>query len=150
VPLRIRCEGRCSAQSMAPGTPRPAGRVVESQESVENMRRSVYPTPAWLGVGATPLMYGIVDSLRGSRAEATRPSLSRMEIIELQAGQAYEPTTTGRTPGGSPPVQESRSKDLALRVCRGCRRAFGVFLRGVGLGERLRLVLENVPPHEGT
>jgi len=33
--------------------------TLRAQRVVEHMRRRGYPTPAWLGVGSQPLMYGI-------------------------------------------------------------------------------------------
>ena len=65
-----------------------AGRVVE------HMRRRGYPTPAWLGAGATPthawhltefVVADPVSELTSSVVEQL------MEIIELQAGQACAP-----------------------------------------------------------
>jgi aminoglycoside phosphotransferase (APT) family kinase protein len=67
--------------------------ALRTQRVVEDMRRSGYPTPACLGVGATAThvwhLMEFVDA-----APAPEPTLSLveqlMEIVELQAGQASE------------------------------------------------------------
>lgn len=58
------------------------------------MRRCGYPTPAWLGVGATAThVWHLMDFVDAAPAPELTPSLVEqlMEIIELQAGQASEP-----------------------------------------------------------
>ena len=39
--------------------PKHLDETLRAQRVVEHMRRRGYPTPAWLGVGPQPLMYGI-------------------------------------------------------------------------------------------
>jgi hypothetical protein len=65
-----------------------------AQRVVEHMRRCGYPTPAWLGVGATAAhVWHLTDFVDAAPAPELTPSLIEqlMEIIELQAGQASEP-----------------------------------------------------------
>lgn len=53
-----------------------------------------YPTPAWLGVGATAThVWHLMELVDAAPAPALTPSLVEqlMEIVELQAGQATEP-----------------------------------------------------------
>ena len=52
-------EGQMQCSKQCPGTLQPPGRDVASPEEWSSMRRRGYPTPAWLGVGPQPLMYGI-------------------------------------------------------------------------------------------
>src|SRR5829696_3149308 len=81
--------------------------TLRAQRIVEHMRRHGYPTPAWLGVGATAThIWHLMDFVDAAPAPELTQSLIEqlMEIIERQAGQASEPYDTGRTPGGSPPV----------------------------------------------
>jgi hypothetical protein len=58
------------------------------------MRGRGYPTPAWLGVGATAThVWHLMDFVDAAPAPELTPSLVEqlMEIVELQAGQASEP-----------------------------------------------------------
>jgi len=68
--------------------------TLRAQRIVEHMRRRSYPTPAWLGVGATAThVWHLMDFVDAAPAPELTPSLIEqlMEIIELQAGQASEP-----------------------------------------------------------
>ncbi|GAA4897298.1 phosphotransferase family enzyme [Stackebrandtia albiflava] len=61
---------------------------------VEHMRRRGYPTPAWLGVGATAThVWHLMEFVDAASASELSPSLigQLMQIIELQAGQVSEP-----------------------------------------------------------
>ncbi|MHB1445954.1 MAG: phosphotransferase [Acidimicrobiales bacterium] len=65
-----------------------AGRVVE------HMRAMGYPTPNWLGIGATAShVWYLVEYVDGAPVPELIPSLvaQLVEIVELQAGQATEP-----------------------------------------------------------
>ena len=67
---------------------------LRTQRIVEHMRRRGYPTPAWLGVGATAThVWHLIDFVDAAPAPELTPSLVEqlMEINELQAGQASEP-----------------------------------------------------------
>lgn len=68
--------------------------TLRAQRIAEHMRRHRYPTPAWLGVGATAThVWHLTDFVDAAPAPGLTPSLVEqlMEIIELQAGQASEP-----------------------------------------------------------
>ena len=68
--------------------------TVRARRIVEHMRGRGYPTPAWLGVGATAThVWHLMDFVDAAPAPELTPSLVEqlMEIIELQAGQASEP-----------------------------------------------------------
>jgi hypothetical protein len=67
--------------------------TLRNQRVAEHMRGHGYPTPAWLGVGATPThVWHLMDFVDAAPAAELTPSLVEqlMEIIELQAGQASE------------------------------------------------------------
>jgi phosphotransferase family enzyme len=67
--------------------------TLRAQRVVEHMRKRGYPTPAWLGVGATAThVWHLMDFVDAAPAPELTPSLVEqlMEIIELQAGQASE------------------------------------------------------------
>ena len=84
--------------------------TLRAQRIVEHMRRRGYPTPAWLGVGATAThVWHLMDFVDAVPPPELTPSLVEqlMEIVELQAGQASEPydhwsyawrVATGREP----------------------------------------------------
>jgi len=60
---------------------------------VEHMRSRGYPTPAWLGVGATAShVWELVEFVDGAPVPELTPVLVQqlIEIVELQAGQATE------------------------------------------------------------
>lgn len=68
--------------------------TLRAQRVVEHMRGRGYPTPAWLGVGATAThVWHLMDFVDAAPATELTPSLvdQLMEIVELQAGQASEP-----------------------------------------------------------
>jgi aminoglycoside phosphotransferase (APT) family kinase protein len=94
--LRVRLAGRADAVLKAvPRTdPNHLDETLRAQRVVEHMRRRGYPTPAWLGVGATAThVWHLMDFVDAAPAPELTPSLVEqlMEIIELQAGQASEP-----------------------------------------------------------
>jgi aminoglycoside phosphotransferase (APT) family kinase protein len=68
--------------------------ALRAQRVAEHMRRCGYPTPAWLGVGATAThIWQLMDFVDAPAATAMTSSLVEqlLEIVELQAGQASEP-----------------------------------------------------------
>ena len=74
--------------------PKHPDETLRAQRVVEHMRRRGYPTPAWLGVGATAThVWHLMDFVDAAPAPELTLSLVEqlMEIIELQAGQASEP-----------------------------------------------------------
>jgi len=112
--------------------------TLRAQRVVEHMRKRGYPTPAWLGVGATAThIWHLMDFVDAAPAPELTPSLVEqlMEIIELQAGQASEPYDHW---------------SYAWRVATGQESAvaglWGYSSVVSALVERLRLVAAEVPP----
>ncbi len=129
--------------------------TLRAQRVVEHMRTCGYPTPAWLGVGATAThVWHLMDLVDAAPAPELTPSLVEqlMEIIELQAGQASEPydhwSYTWRLATG----QESAVAGLDFnetpeqsRLRRSVARLSGYSSVVSALVERLRLVCAEVP-----
>jgi hypothetical protein len=93
--LRVRVAGRADAVLKAEPRAHPGqlDETLRAQRIVEHMRGRGYPTPAWLGVGATAThVWHLMDFVDAAPARELTPSLVEqlMEIIELQAGQATE------------------------------------------------------------
>ncbi|HEY5784507.1 MAG TPA: phosphotransferase, partial [Microlunatus sp.] len=68
--------------------------TLRAQRVVEHMRGMGYPTPAWLGVGATATrVWHLMDFVDAAPAPDLTAAVVEqlMEIVELQAGQASEP-----------------------------------------------------------
>ena len=68
--------------------------TLRAQRVVEHMRSRGYPTPAWLGVGASAThVWHLMDFVDAAPAPELTLSLVEqlMEIVQLQAGQASEP-----------------------------------------------------------
>lgn len=68
--------------------------TLRAQRVVKHMRDHGYPTPAWLGVGATAThVWHLMDFVDAAPAPELTSSLvtQLMTIIELQAGRASEP-----------------------------------------------------------
>ena len=102
------------------------------------MRGRGYPTPAWLGVGATAThVWHLMDFVDAAPVPELTPSIVEqlMEIIELQAGQASEPYDHW---------------SYAWRVATGQESAVAGLSEYSSvvsaLVERLRLVCADVPP----
>ncbi len=131
----------------------PARRVVE------HMRRRGYPTPAWLGVGATAThVWHLTDFVDAAPAPELTPALVEqlMEIIELQAGEASEPydhwsyawrvaTGQGSAVAGRDPTETPEQSMLRQSMATLSERSPAVS----GLVGRLRLVCADVPPPRG-
>ena len=138
--LRVRFAGRADAvlKAVPRAHPDHLAETLRAQRIVEHMRRRGYPTPAWLGVGATAThVWHLTDFIDAAPAPELTPSLVEqlMKIVELQAGQASEPydhwsyawhVATGREPAvaGLPAYSSVVS----------------------ALVERLRLMCADVPP----
>lgn len=93
VQLAARANAVLKAVSLAQW-PNQLDDTLRAQRIVEHMRRRGYPTPAWLGVGATAThVWHLTDFVDAAPAPELTPSLIEqlMDIIELQAGQASEP-----------------------------------------------------------
>ena len=94
--MRVQLAGRSNAVLKAEPRAHPnhLDETLRAQRVVEHMRRRGYPTPAWLGVGATAThVWHLMDFVDAAPAPELTPSLVEqlMEIIELQSGQASEP-----------------------------------------------------------
>ncbi len=130
--------------------------TLRAQRVVEHMRRHGYPTPAWLGVGATAThVWHLMDFVDAPPAPELTPSLVEqlMEIIELQAGQASEPydhwsyawrvaTGQGSAAGGLD-INETSEQSL-LR--RSIARLSAYSAEVSALVESLRLLCADIPP----
>lgn len=138
--MRVQLAGRANAVLKVEPRARPnhLDETLRAQRVVEHMRRRGYPTPAWLGVGATAThVWHLMDFVDAAPVPELTPSLVEqlMEIIELQAGQASEPYDHW---------------SYAWRVATG-RESAVAGLSGYSsvvsaLVERLRLVCADVPP----
>src|SRR5437764_650817 len=94
--MRVQLAGRANAVLKAEPRAHPnhPDETLRAQRVVEHMRRRGYPTPAWLGVGATAThVWHLMDFVDAAPVPELTPSIVEqlMEIIELQAGQASEP-----------------------------------------------------------
>jgi aminoglycoside phosphotransferase (APT) family kinase protein len=138
--VRVQLAGRANAVLKA--EPRAHSNHLEetlrAQRVVEHMRRRGYPTPAWLGVGATAThVWHLMDFVDAAPAPELTPSLVEqlMEIIELQSGQASEPYDHWSYAWRVATGQESAVAGLS-----------GYSSVVSALVERLRLVCADVPP----
>jgi aminoglycoside phosphotransferase (APT) family kinase protein len=91
--MRVQLAGRADAVLKAEPRAHPnhLDETLRAQRVVEHMRRRGYPTPAWLGVGATAThVWHLMDFVDAAPVPELTPSLVEqlMEIVELQAGQA--------------------------------------------------------------
>ncbi len=155
--MRVQLAGRADAVLKAEPRAHPdhLGETLRAQRIVEHMRRHGYPTPAWLGVGATAThIWHLMDFVDAAPALELTPSLIEqlMEIIELQAGQASEPydhwsyawrVATGHSAvAGQDPNEGPEQSRLRQSVARLSGHSSVVS----ALVERLRLVCADVPP----
>ena len=130
--------------------------TLRAQRVVEHMRRRGYPTPAWLGVGATAThVWHLMDFVDAAPVPELSPSLVEqlMEIIELQAGQASEPydhwlyawrVATGQESAVAGLDFNETPEQSLLR--QSVARLSGYSSVVSALVERLRLVCADVPP----
>lgn len=125
--------------------------ALRSKRVVEHMRRCGYPTPAYLGVGATTThIWHLIDFVDATPAPELTPSIVEplMEIAELQAGQATEPydhwAYTWRLATG-----QEWGQDLDPSLSRAVAGLSGYSSEVSVLVERVRLVCANIaPPQE--
>ena len=122
--------------------------ILRAQRVVEHMRRQGYPTPAWLGVGATTThVWHLTDFVDAGPALELTPAIVEqlMEIVELQAGQATEPhdhwsyawrLVTGKEHG----------QDLAPGLSRAVAGLKGHSPDVAALVERIRFLCADIPP----
>ncbi len=156
--VRVRLAG--GANAVLKAVPRAhANQIAETlraQRVVEHMRRRGYPTPAWLGVGATAThVWQLMDFVDAASAPELSASLIEqlMAIIELQAGQASEPydhwsyawrvaTCQGSAVAGL--EFDETPEQLLLR--QAIARLSGYSSAVSALVARLRLLCANIPP----
>lgn len=138
--MRVQLAGGANAvlKAVPRADPNHLDETLRAQRVVEHMRRRGYPTPAWLGVGATAThVWHLMDFVDAAPVPELTPSLVEqlMEIIELQAGQASEPYDHW---------------SYAWRVATGQESAVAGLSEYSSvvsaLVERLRLVCADVPP----
>jgi hypothetical protein len=156
--MRVQLAGRANAVLKAAPRAHPnhLDETLRAQRVVEHMRRRGYPTPAWLGVGATAThVLHLMDFVDAAPAPELTPSLVEqlMEIIELQAGQASEPYDHWSYAWRAATGQESAVAGLDFNETpeQALLRQSVAGLSGYSsvasaLVERLRLVCADVPP----
>jgi hypothetical protein len=156
--VRVQLAGRADAVLKAVPRAHPGhlDETLRAQRVVEHMRGRGYPTPAWLGAGATAThVWQLTDLVDAAPARELTPSLVEqlMEIIELQAGQASEPydhwsyawrVATGQeSVDAGPDLNESPEQSRLRQSMVGLPRYSSEVS---DLVERLRLVCADVPP----
>src|SRR5262245_5669854 len=158
VPMRVQLAGRANAvlKAVPRAHPNQLDETLRAQRVVEHMRRRGYPTPAWLGVGATAThVWHLMDFVDAAPAPQLTPSLVEqlMEIIELQAGQASEPYDHWSYAWRVATGQESAFGGLAFNetpeqslLRRSIARLSGYSSEVSALVESLRLACADVPP----
>jgi hypothetical protein len=156
--MRVQLAGGADAvlKALPREHPSDLGATLRAKRIVEHMRLRGYPTPAWLGVGATAThVWHLMDFVDAAPATELTPSIVEqlMRVIELQAGQATEPydhwsfawrvaTGEGSAVGGLD-LNET-PEQLLLR--QSIARLSGYSSEVSALIERLRLTCANVPP----
>jgi len=148
--MRVQLAGRANAvlKAVPRAHPNHLDETLRAQRVVEHMRRRGYPTPAWLGVGATAThVWHLMDFVDAAPAPELTPSLVEqlMEIIELQAGQASEPYDHWSYAWRLATGQEY-GQDLAPSLSTAVAGLSGYSSVVSALVERLRLVCADVPP----
>jgi aminoglycoside phosphotransferase len=159
--MRVELAGGASAVLKAVPREHPShlDETLRAQRVVEHMRGRGYPTPAWLGVGATAThVWHLMDFVDAAPAAKLTPSLVEqlMEIVELQAGQASEPydhwsyawrvatgqeSAVARLDVNETPEQSLLRQSVARLSCYSSVVS--------ALVARLRLVCADVPPPRG-
>ena len=159
--MRVQLAGGTNAVLKAWPRARPhqLDETLRAQRVVEHMRKCGYPTPEWLGVGATAShIWHLVDFVDAAPlpeldivdvAPVPGVTLSLveqlMEIVELQAGQASEPYDHWAYAWRLATGQEF-GQDLAPSLSRAVAGLSGYSSVVSALVERLRLVCADVPP----
>ena len=156
--VRVQLAGKATAvlKAVPRAHPNHLDKTRRAQRVVEHMRRCGYPTPAWLGVGATAThVWHLVDFIDAAPARALTPFLVEqlMEIVELQAGQASEPYNHWSyawrlaTGAGSAVVRLDPHETPEQSILRQSMAGLSGYSSIVSaLVERLRLVCADVPP----
>jgi aminoglycoside phosphotransferase (APT) family kinase protein len=148
--LRVQLAGAADAVLKAWPRARPdqLDEALRAQRVVEHMCRLGYPTPAWVGVGATAThVWHLMDFVDAAPAPELTPSLVEqlMEINELQAGQASVPYDHWSYAWRLATGQES-GQDLAPSLSRAVAELSGYSSVVSALVDRLRLMCADVPP----
>ncbi len=148
--IRVQLAGRANAVLKAWPRARPnqLDETLRTQRVVEHMRGRGYPTPAWLGVGATAThVWHLIDFVDAAPAPELTPSLVEqlIEINELQASQASEPYDHWSYAWRLATGQE-HGQDLAPSLSRAVAGLSGYSSVVSALVERLRLMCADVPP----
>ena len=160
--MRVQLAGGADAvlKAVPRAHPHHLDETLRAQRVVEHMRRRGYPTPAWLGVGATAThVWHLMDFVDAAPAPELTPSLVEqlMEIIELQAGQASEPydhwsyawrVATGQDSAVAGLDFTETPEQSLLR--QSVARLSGYSSVVSALVERLRFVCADVPPPRGS
>jgi hypothetical protein len=156
--MRVQLAGGANAvlKAVPRAHPNHLDETLRAQRVVEHMRPRGYPTPAWLGVGATAThVWHLMDFVDAAPAPELTPSLVEqlMEIIELQAGQASEPYNHWSYAWRVATGQESAVAGLDFNetpeqslLRQSVARLSGYSSVVSALVERLRLVCADVPP----
>ena len=156
--VRVQLAGRADAvlKAVPRAHPDHLDETLRAQRVVEHMRGHGYPTPAWLGVGATAThVWHLMHFVDAAPAPELTSSLVEqlMEIIELQAGRASEPydhwsyawrVATGQESVVAGPDPHETPEQSLLR--HSVARLSGYSPVVSALVERLRLVCADVPP----
>ena len=156
--VRVQLAGRATAVLKAVPRAHPGhlDETLRAQRVVEHMRRRSYPTPAWLGVGATAThVWHLMDFVDAAPAPELTPCLVEqlMRIVELQACQASEPydhwsyawrVATGAGPAVAGLDVEETPEQSLLRQSVAALSGYSPVVSA--LIERLRLVSADAPP----
>ena len=158
VAMRVQLAGSAHAvlKAVPRAHPNHLDETLRAQRVVEHMRRRGYPTPAWLGVGATAThVWHLMDFVDAAPVPELTPSIVEqlMEIVELQAGQASEPYDHWSYAWRVATGQESAVAGLDFNetpeqslLRQSVARLAGYSSVVSALVERLRLVCADVPP----
>ena len=158
VAMRVQLAGTADAvlKAVPWAHPNHLDETLRAQRVVEHMRRRGYPTPAWLGVGATAThVWHLMDFVDAAPVPELTPSIVEqlMEIVELQAGQASEPYDHWSYAWRVATGQESAVAGLDFNetpeqslLRQSVARLAGYSSVVSALVERLRLVCADVPP----
>lgn len=155
---RVHLAGRPDAvlKAVRRALPRHLDETLRAQRVAEHMRRHGYPTPAWLGVGATAThVWHLTEFVDASPASKLTSSLIEqlIEIIELQAGEASEPydhwsyawrVATGQDPAVTGPDLDETPEQSFLRHSIAALPLHSPAV--AALVERLRLACADIPP----
>ena len=157
--MRVQLAGRADAVLKVGPRAHPSHQLdarLRAQRVAGHMRRRGYPTPAWLGVGATAThVWHLTDFVDATPVPELTPSLVEqlMEIVELQAGQASEPydhwsyawrVATGQ--GSAVAGLDFNETPEQSRLRQSVARLSGYSSVVSALVERLRLACAGVPP----